>query len=197
MKLKKHIWLLMCMCAATFVWLSNASMAQQFYPQQNESLEIIPFRQSGGGTAFHAPYDRGPYQEGSTQRNFDPRAEAFGRREAYEYRRPYRAASQGEPIGPEAGGAYERDARQRGDGPRAGGSGHRGQGGSGRCQGNRGGQGLHARRRNESPEQRPYAPRPYDDQRYNEGADLAPRLSAFSPTDASQQLRIDPFAQGR
>ena len=117
------------MCAATFVWQSDDSMAQQFLPQQNESIEIIPFRQSGESAAFDSPFVQAPSQEGSNQRNFDPRSEAFGPREAYEYRRPYRGAYQGEPVGPNARRPHEGQFRQHVDASHPGGSGSRGHGG--------------------------------------------------------------------
>lgn len=141
MKLKNSTWLLMCMCAATFVWQSDDSTAQQFPPQQNESIEIIPFRNSGRETPYRVPLAQAPFQEGSGQRNFDPRfeaSEAFGPREAYEYRRPYRANYQGEPVGPDARRPHEGQFRQQTDTSQPSGSGSRGHGGCRKCRGHHG-----------------------------------------------------------
>ena len=56
MKLTNRTCLLMCPCAVTFVWQSDASMAQeQLAPEQYETLEIIPYRNSGSNPPFHIP----------------------------------------------------------------------------------------------------------------------------------------------
>ena len=206
MKLKNSTWLLMCMCAATFVWQSDDSMAQQFLPQQNESIEIIPFRQSGEPAAFDSPFVQAPSREGSNQRNFDPRSEAFGPREAYEYRRPYRGAYQGEPVGPNARRPHEGQFRQHVDASHPGGSGSRGHGGCRKCRGHHGhrpngapGQRPHDLRPREERQfdQRPFDLQPYEDRQYDEGADVAPSLSSISSRNAAVQWRPNPFATGQ
>ena len=197
MKLTNRTCLLMCLCAASFVWQSDASMAQQFPPQQYEPIEIIPSRQSGRNTPFRVPLAQAPFQEGSGGRNFDPRSEAFGPREAQEYRRPYRGVYQGEEFaGPEAARAREGYVQPQIDGPhQGGGSGHRGQGGHGgcgKCRGGQGGHGHHPHRRNGSPELQQFeAPQ------FNQGADVTPSLSAFYPRDEARRWWRDSFVPRR
>jgi len=206
MKLTNRTCLLMCLCAASFVWQSDASMAQQPSAQQYEPIEIIPFRNSGRNTPFRVPLAQAPFQEGSGGRNFDPRTEAFGPREAQEYRRPYRANYQ-EAIGPDADRPQERQFRQHAYGSQPGGSGSRGgHGGCRKCQGH------HGPRPNGSPDQRrhdrrPHGERqfeqrqfdvqPYDDRQYNEGADVVPSLTPISSRYSDRPWRPNPFAAGR
>lgn len=177
-------------------------MAQQPSLQQRESLEIIPFRNFGNSDRelpFRSPLAQAPFQEGSGSRNFDPRSEAFGPRDAFELRRPYSAAYQGESGGPDALRAYEGPGRQYSDGPQGGP--YRGHGGRRKCRGH------HAHRPNESldqrtrdlrpREERQFDRRPYDVRQYNYEGGVAPSLSAFSLEDVRRQWRNDPFAYGR